>query len=67
MISRRKFVQSIAVAAATPASVVARARANGDSGFGALKSDPGEIIDLPEGFSYRIIAQSGEEMADLST
>jgi secreted PhoX family phosphatase len=64
MINRRHFMQAIAVAAATPASVTARERADGDFGFGKLKRDPGEVLDLPEGFSYRIIARRGEEMDD---
>ncbi|HRO34410.1 MAG TPA: DUF839 domain-containing protein [Brevundimonas sp.] len=33
-------------------------------GYGALKPDANRILDLPEGFSYRIIAQGGETMDD---
>jgi uncharacterized protein len=33
-------------------------------GYGPLISDPGEIIDLPAGFSYKIIARTGEAMSD---
>ncbi len=32
--------------------------------YGPLVTDPNGIIDLPEGFSYRIVAKCGEEMAD---
>lgn len=32
--------------------------------FGALRPDSGGVLDLPEGFSYRIIARTGEPMAD---
>ena len=34
------------------------------AGFGPLLKDPGGIIDLPEGFSYRIISRTGEIMDD---
>ena len=34
------------------------------SGFGPLRSDPGRILDLPEGFGYSIVASRGEEMDD---
>ncbi len=33
-------------------------------GYGPLKRDPNGMIDLPEGFSYRVISQGGETMAD---
>lgn len=36
----------------------------GDGGYGPLKSDPEKQIDLPAGFSYRIISRAGEEMSD---
>ncbi len=32
--------------------------------LGPLVRDPGGIIDLPEGFSYRILARRGERMTD---
>ena len=32
--------------------------------YGPLVADPGGIIDLPRGFSYRIISQLGERMSD---
>jgi len=34
------------------------------TGYGPLLSDPDGILDLPNGFSYRIIARIGEEMND---
>ncbi len=62
MPSRRRFLQTLAVAAATPAAFgIARA---GNSGFGPLKPDPGEILDLPAGFDYEVISRAGEEMND---
>lgn len=33
-------------------------------GYGPLKRDPNGVLDLPEGFSYRIVSQGGETMAD---
>lgn len=33
-------------------------------GYGPLKPDPNGVLDLPEGFSYRVISQSGETMDD---
>jgi len=33
-------------------------------GYGPLKVDPNGMLDLPEGFSYRVISQGGETMAD---
>ncbi len=33
-------------------------------GYGPLKSDPNGVLDLPEGFSYRVLSQGGETMAD---
>lgn len=62
MISRRRFIQTLAVTAATPASILA---ADGDStGFGKLIPDPEGLLDLPEGFSYTVIARMGDEMDD---
>ncbi len=33
-------------------------------GFGPLKKDPNGILDLPEGFSYKVISTRGDEMND---
>jgi secreted PhoX family phosphatase len=35
-----------------------------ESGYGPLAKDPEKIMDLPKGFSYKIIARSGERMTD---
>jgi secreted PhoX family phosphatase len=55
-------------AAALAFSGLARAQAetyvNEVEGYGALKADPNGVIDLPEGFSYQVISQGGETMAD---
>ena len=33
-------------------------------GFGPLLRDPGEILDLPAGFSYRVVSRAGDAMVD---
>jgi secreted PhoX family phosphatase len=33
-------------------------------GYGALRADPKKILDLPKGFSYRVISKAGTRMAD---
>lgn len=33
-------------------------------GYGALQADANNLLDLPEGFQYRVIARRGETMAD---
>ena len=62
MINRRRFLQTLVVAASTPTAVMSR-QADG-AGFGPLKPDPGEILDLPAGFAYTVITRAGEEMDD---
>src|SRR5687768_8783365 len=34
------------------------------SGYGPLVRDPHKILDLPQGFSYRVISREGERMDD---
>lgn len=34
------------------------------AGYGPLRSDPAGLLDLPEGFSYRVISEAGQPMAD---
>lgn len=36
----------------------------GGAGYGPLRPDPEGILDLPEGFSYRMLCRSGELMDD---
>jgi secreted PhoX family phosphatase len=61
-LDRRLFLQSLAAAAATPAlSRSSRAR---DANIGPLRSDPDRILDLPEGFDYKIVSRAGEQMSD---
>lgn len=59
---RRRFLQSLAVAAAAPA-IAAPGRAEAPL-LGALRPDPDRILDLPPEFSYRIVSRAGDLMAD---
>lgn len=59
---RRRFLQSLAAAAVAPA--LPTAIRGEEPRFGALRPDPARIIDLPPGFSYRIVSRAGERMAD---
>ena len=59
---RRRFLQCIAIAAASPA-IAAPSRAN-DTQVGPLRTDPGNRLDLPDGYSYNIVSRAGETMSD---
>ncbi|HEY9217450.1 MAG TPA: alkaline phosphatase PhoX [Phenylobacterium sp.] len=69
--SRRAFVAGAAVSAAFAGYAL---RASGQApaetyrnqvfGYGPLKADPKGLFDLPEGFSYSIVSQSGQMMDD---
>lgn len=67
---RREFLRATAAAfAALAASGCMRgyapARATtGAAGYGDLVSDPAGIIDLPQGFTYRILSSLGDVMND---
>lgn len=43
------------------------ARPGGFAGYGPLKPDPAGFLDLPEGFSYRVISRLGDAMDDGGT
>lgn len=64
MLNRRQFLQTIAVAAVTPAASAATDKTTAGAGFGRLRPDPDRILDLPENFSYQVISRHGEEMDD---
>ena len=34
------------------------------AGYGPMLPDPGGIVDLPAGFTYRVLSRTGDEMAD---
>ena len=60
--NRRRFIQSLAIAAASPA-IALPARAE-SSPLGSLQADPDRIIDLPAEFSYRVVSRAGDLMSD---
>ncbi len=62
MIDRRRFLQSIVAAAAAP--VAAPSCAASQSKFASLRSDPERILDLPGGFTYKIVSRVGTAMSD---
>jgi len=75
---RRRFLGATASAFAALAAsgcmtrgpaTTARAPATGGSfaGYGALVPDPAGFLDLPEGFSYRVISRLGDAMDDGGT
>ncbi len=72
-LSRRQFVQrALAVTAAFPGlkSLSRSVEAAGATNpialdrYGPLVPDPHRILDLPEGFGYRVISRTGDRMAD---
>jgi secreted PhoX family phosphatase len=70
--SRREFLRSSAAFAAGFAGLrmvihpsLARAGvAQGAIGFGELVADPKGLLDLPAGFSYRVVSRTGDVMDD---
>ena len=62
MIDRRRFLQCIAAAAATPAAGCAAIGASRTKA--QLLADRKRIIDLPDGFSYTVLSKAGEPMSD---
>ena len=67
---RRKFLASTGAAMAALVASGCSVRAPGGivapqrTGYGALVDDPAGFIDLPEGFSYRVLSRMGEAMDD---
>ena len=68
---RRQFLRATGTAfAALAASGCVRtglASASAAAGYGPLVPDPAGLIDLPAGFSYRVISSLGEAMSDGGT
>ena len=75
--SRRGFLKSSAAVAAgfmglksfvndgsARAAEDAAATGKASIGYGPLVTDPKGLLDLPRGFSYRIISEEGNEMSD---
>lgn len=64
---RREFLQRAAAAPfafAGLAALTRRAGAAPSIGYGPLVPDPQKILDVPNGFSYRVISRMGQEMSD---
>ncbi len=69
IVSRRNFNLGLTAMAFAGLSEHARAFAGGASksevyGYGPLLRDPNSLIDLPKGFSYRVISRFGNVMDD---
>jgi uncharacterized protein len=70
MISRRTFMKQSSLTAMAFSGLQDVCRAQGDladlvdPGYGPLVPDPNLVIDLPEGFSYQVIARVGQQMDD---
>ncbi len=71
-ISRRHFLRQSSVIALgfaglrhfVEGTAVAAPRASALNGYGALRPDPQKLLDLPPGFSYRVISRTGQAMSD---
>lgn len=69
-ITRRHFLSSAASYSVAFAGLQqfalskARAGAAKAKGYGPLRKDPAKLIDLPAGFSYRVISRAGDRMSD---
>lgn len=76
---RRRFLGATATAFAalaasgcmtrggTASSAPRAAPRGGFAGYGALRPDPAGFLDLPEGFTYRVISRLGDAMDDGGT
>lgn len=66
--SRRRFLGATAAAfgALVASGCVARraGTVSAAGGYGALREDPARLLDLPEGFSYRLLSRLGDRMDD---
>ena len=58
---RRTFIKALSALALPSAGLASRAAADGAN---ALLADPGELLDLPEGFRYDIVSRVGTVMSD---
>ena len=59
---RRRFLRQLAIAASTPALSVSSGVVAAEAG--ALRSDPERILDLPDGYHYKIVSRAGDRMSD---
>jgi len=63
-LTRRQALATGGAAAAALALGRGTLAANNEGPYGPLFPDPGGLLDLPQGFQYRIISQLGETMTD---
>ncbi|GGD88479.1 dTDP-glucose 4,6-dehydratase [Tsuneonella deserti] len=62
---RRSFLGATASAfAALAASGCSTMQHRASTGYGPLVTDPAGLVDLPAGFTYRVISQLGDTMSD---
>ena len=72
MIGRRRFIKNgsaLATAFLSLQGVVKKANAVGRTspsgkGYGPLRRDPNKILDLPVGFTHKVISTRGDVMSD---
>lgn len=70
---RRRFLQATGTAFASLVASGCLARDQGGAfahsfpAYGGLKSDPAGVLDLPEGFTYRVLSRLGDAMDDGAT
>ena len=67
LINRRRFLESTAVAGlgiviTGDAGALAGPLPRPATGYGPLVADPAGLLDLPQGFSYRVVARTGVTM-----
>lgn len=72
LLDRRGFLATSSAFAALMASgCIARGNPPGGgagfAGYGPLQADPAGVLDLPQGFSYRVISRLGDAMSDGGT
>ncbi|MDP3907050.1 alkaline phosphatase PhoX [Novosphingobium sp.] len=66
-LDRRRFLAATGAAFAALAASGCRTARSGVAsapGYGPLRPDPAGLLDLPEGFSYRVISKLGNPMSD---
>ncbi|GHC12282.1 alkaline phosphatase PhoX [Cerasicoccus arenae] len=71
MLNRRRFIQTIGVSSSVLTlgfgglqKLMAQGPSQSAAGFGPLMRDSASVVELPAGFSYQIISQTGQTMAD---
>ncbi|WP_162340971.1 alkaline phosphatase PhoX [Cyclobacterium salsum] len=71
--SRRKFIKASGMATLgfmglyqfmNPGMSLAASSSRAALGYGPLKKDPAGILNLPEGFTYKILSKKGDKMSD---